>query len=382
MKGSKVRKPLPIIALFILSVSICAAASGGFTPLFNGRNLDGWVVEGEAAGFEVKDGCIHSEGGKGGFAIRTDQQFGNYIMRMDWMLSQTGNSGVFVRYDPKAPGKIEAQLLAPWTPYRDDLHCTGSLYGYVPANPRPDETTLRWRKIEIRAEYKTISVYIDGVKTSKGNCETVPGLKGCPLVGYIGMQDSHTGPGEWVKFRSIEVKDLDQDPFFVMKGLISEDAEIRQLALDAAVNLGPRMMGYLLPMLPRAKKENARLFETVITRVTNNASAPKADDQLEVREMLIRRLYAVGANDRRDKVLAAGLLGIIGQADARTVHVLKSAVLNGGPTGEAALEAMQLIPGKAMTDGLADLVSRVDASRRPAVVLALESRHDTKSPGD
>ncbi len=372
------RRLLPIITLFLISIAMCAAGSGGFTPLFNGKNLDGWVVERDPAGFEVRDGCIHSEGGKGGFAIRTDRQFANFILRMDWMLSKTGNSGVFIRYDAKAPDKIEAQLLAPWTPYRDDLHCTGSLYGYVPANPRPDETTLRWRKIEIRARYKTISVFIDGMKTCEADYEKVPALKGFPLTGYIGMQDSHTGPGEWVKFRNIEIKDLDQDPFFVMKGLVSKDSEIRQSALDAAVKLGPRMMGHLFPMLPKAKPENAKIFETAITRITNNESAPKAAGQAEVREMLIRRLYAESPNDRRDKVLAARLLGTIGQSDGRTVHVLKLTVLNGGPAGDAALDSMQMIPGKAMTEALTDLVSRVDASRRPAVVQALGAR----SPGN
>lgn len=355
---------------------MCAAASGGFTPLFDGKTLDGWVVERDPAGFEVRDGCIHSEGGKGGFAIRTSRQYANFILRMDWMLSKTGNSGVFVRYDPKAPRKIEAQLLAPWTPYRDDLHCTGSLYGYVPANPRPDETTERWRKIEIRAQYKTITVLIDGVKTSEADCEKVPELKGFAPRGYIGMQDSHTGPGEWVKFRNIEVKDLDQDPFFVLKGLISGDAEIRRFALDVAVKLGPRMAAYLLPMLPNARPENAKLFETVITRVANNASAPRAAGQAEVRDMLIRRLYAVGANDRRDKVLAAKLLGTVGQNDAGTANALQMTVTKCGPAGDAALDSMRVIPGKAMTDAMVRMVSWVDASKRPAVVLALGARRD------
>lgn len=378
MKGSEVKKSISIIALLVL-VSMCAAASGGYTPLFNGKTLDGWVVERDPAGFEVRDGCIHSEGGKGGFAIRTEKQYANFILRMDWMLSKTGNSGVFVRYDASAPSKIEAQLLAPWTPYRDNLHCTGSLYGYVPANPRPDETTERWRKIEIRAQYKTISVFIDEVKTSEADYEKVPALKGFALSGYIGMQDSHTGPGEWVKFRNIEVRDLDQDPLFVLKGLVSRDVEIRQTALDAAVKLGPRMAAYLLPMLPNAKPENAKVFGTVLTRIANNASAPEAADQAEIRAMLIRRLYAVGANDRRDKVLAARLLGIVGQNEAGTVNALEMAVLKGGPTGDAALDSMRVIPGKAMTDAMVRMVSWVDASKRPAVVLALGARRDTSA---
>ncbi len=92
--------------------------------------------------------------------------------------------------------------------------------------------------------------------------------------------------------------------------------------------------------------------------------------------MLIRRLYAVGANDRRDKVLAAKLLGTIGQNDAGTANALQMTVTKCGPAGDAALDSMRVIPGKAMTDAMVRMVSWVDASKRPAVMLALGARRD------
>lgn len=329
-----------------------AAASDGFVPIFNGKDLTGWVVGGNPEGFRVVDGCMHSDGGKGGNWIRTEKLYGNYVMRLEWMLSKTGNSGIFVRSGADRPG-FEVQLLAPWTPYRDDLHCTGSIYGHVPANPRPDETTLRWRTAEIRAEWKHVEASIDGVVTSKADYDKVETMKGMALMGYAGMQDSHTGPGEWVKFRNIEIKDLDQDPTFVAKGLVSSDSDIRKAAYDAAVRLGPPMVDSLLDIVRRRVPAHAHAAEMALSRVVAQASAPGAQKQANsVRDALLSRLEIAGEKDASECVLAARMLGIIGREDERTIKALSALVAGGGHVSEAAVAAMQRIPGGRMAEAL------------------------------
>jgi len=59
------------------------------------------------------DGCIHSDGGKGGEWIHTARQYGNFILRLEWMLSQVGNSGVFIRHGTPAGGGRGKACLAP-----------------------------------------------------------------------------------------------------------------------------------------------------------------------------------------------------------------------------------------------------------------------------
>jgi len=372
---------LYIIVLLIL----CAASTfavgrpDGFVSLFNGKSLDGWTVMGDKAGFQVADGCILSEGGKGGSWIRYDKPFANFILRMEWMLSKVGNSGIFIRSWEKSPG-VEIQLLAPWTPYRDDLHCTGSLYGFVPVSNRPDETPLHWRKIEITCAYKHVTVAIDGIKCTEADYDQVPSMKDLPLTGYVGMQDSHTGPGEWVKFRNIQIKDLDRDPAFVASGLTSSDPAIRKVAYDATLRLGPPMAPLLLDILSRDEPIPAHAARMALFYIVGQASAPGARRQAsEVRKALLTRLSGKGDLNGQARTASAQLLGIIGADERRTVDTLKKALLEGGSVSAAALEALQRIPGRRATDVLIDVLRRNDAPDRAAVALALGARKDLRA---
>src|SRR5437016_3707859 len=49
----------------------------GFVSLFNGKDLAGWVVKGKAAGWQVKDGVLRSEGAKGGDWLRSEKEYGD-----------------------------------------------------------------------------------------------------------------------------------------------------------------------------------------------------------------------------------------------------------------------------------------------------------------
>jgi len=53
------------IALAVVS-SVALAQAAPFVPLFNGKTLDGWVVENsDGANFSVRDGVLHVEGPQG-----------------------------------------------------------------------------------------------------------------------------------------------------------------------------------------------------------------------------------------------------------------------------------------------------------------------------
>src|SRR5689334_24666924 len=77
----------------------------GFVPLFNGKDLAGWVVKGKPEGWQVtKDGILRSEGGKGGEWLRSEKEYDDFILKVEWKVSKDGNSGVFLRVpDKEAP---------------------------------------------------------------------------------------------------------------------------------------------------------------------------------------------------------------------------------------------------------------------------------------
>src|SRR5271163_3826965 len=57
----------------------------GFKPLFNGKNLAGWVlVNTPAKTFYVKDKEIITTGVPTGY-LRTDKMYENFIMEFEWM---------------------------------------------------------------------------------------------------------------------------------------------------------------------------------------------------------------------------------------------------------------------------------------------------------
>jgi hypothetical protein len=86
--------------------------------MFNGRDLDGWVnVNCAPETWGVKDGVITCTGKPTG-ALRTAQQYENFILEAEWRhLTSGGNSGIFIWGSPiAAPGVpflrgIEVQVL-------------------------------------------------------------------------------------------------------------------------------------------------------------------------------------------------------------------------------------------------------------------------------
>src|SRR5438309_10050601 len=98
------QRHLPLIALLALTLSSGARADDdGFRPLFNGTDLTGWVnVNCHPSTFFVKDGMVITTGRPTGF-LRTDRQYENFILEMDWFhvnTKEVGNSGLFVWGDP------------------------------------------------------------------------------------------------------------------------------------------------------------------------------------------------------------------------------------------------------------------------------------------
>lgn len=161
-----------------------------------------------------------------------------------------------------------------------------------------------------------------------------------------------------------------------VSGLASDDPAARRAAFDAAVRLGAPMVAPLLDMIQRGGAAEKHTAEMALARVVANASAPGAEEAAKVRDGLLGRLETGKDNAAADRVCAARLLGIIGQADRRTADALKKAALTGGPVSAASLEAMQRIPGRPMTDALTEALRRADAAQRAAIVLALGARKD------
>lgn len=261
-----------IIGLGII-LPVIAQSPQGFSTMFNGKDLSGWVMPGEVPGFKVEDGIMVAVPSKGS-DIFSEKEYGNFIFRFEYLLSEVGNSGVLIRCDTVNPWGtgVEVQLLAPWTPYRNDLHCTGSIYGHVAVTNRPDETTGKWHEMEINCDRKVITISVDGKIATKANIDSVKSMQDKHLQGVIGIQSNHSKKGEFAHFRNLGLWNLDADPGYVAAGFYDNDARVRKQAWKAAEELGAPMTDYLVLMLSgeniRAQAGARQVLFNMMAKVT------------------------------------------------------------------------------------------------------------------
>jgi hypothetical protein len=203
-------------------------AADGFKPMFNGKNLDGWVnVNCAPETFVAKGAEVITTGTPTGF-LRTERQYENFVLEMDWMhvnTKEVGNSGLFVWGDPlPAVGTgytrgIEVQVLVNLE-YRDKktnavtATSHGDLFSIWGATCTPDRPhPLGWARClpnENRAKgggewnhYKVTAD--DGTIKLEVNGKEVSGVSKCnPRKGYLALESE----GAECHFKNMRIKEL------------------------------------------------------------------------------------------------------------------------------------------------------------------------------
>lgn len=276
MQIEKTMKNFLAVMLILGSV----AYGNDFVSMFNGKDLSGWsMMPDKAPTFSVVDGLLDTRYVRKGSDLFTQDHYANYIFRFEYMLSKDGNSGVLIRCDPKNPWGTgaEIQLLAPWTPYRDDLHCTGSIYGIVAVTNRPDETVDIWHTMEIRLDRNLIDILVDGKLTTHADLSKLKAFNDKWISGTIGLQSNHSKKGTTVRFRNLMIRNLDQEQDYVLKGLNHVDERFRVQAIGAAVKLGAVMVAPLARMMDGGDVMSSTTSKQALFDIVAAASAPQGD---------------------------------------------------------------------------------------------------------
>ena len=195
-----------------------ARAEDAAVPMFNGKDLTGWVnVNCGPKTFTVRDECIVTDGRPTGF-LRTENQYENFVLEMDWMHTNTkevGNSGLFVWGDPlPAVGTgytrgIEVQVLVnletDWATSHGDLF---SIWGAKckPDRPHPkgyarclpSERRCKgggeWNHYKVIAQDGSIKLHVNGKEVS--------GVSECnPRKGYLALESE----GAECRFKNLTI---------------------------------------------------------------------------------------------------------------------------------------------------------------------------------
>jgi hypothetical protein len=179
----------------------------GWVSLFNGKDLTGWKsLASSKAKWEVKDGVLGGSGDTG-YLFNDGTSYENFHLRVEAMINDGGNSGVFFRapFGPTTPQGhpafgYEAQINIT----HKDPHKTGSLYlanKIVAGLPKTLTELDKWFTLEVIANGPHVVVKVNGSVTANF-IDLAVGVRS----GRIALQvlDAATT----IKFRKIEIKEL------------------------------------------------------------------------------------------------------------------------------------------------------------------------------
>jgi hypothetical protein len=219
-------RALVSIALLIGSAaSLRAAEASRSLALFNGRDFDGWTIDGPSEGitqpdgrpvWSVRDGEIVCEGNRWSFLRYERQRFGDFALHVEFVMAPKGNSGVGLRTGPVDMTAVqttrpscyayEIQLLddagQPPSPFS-----SGSLYRYVAPNENAMKPAGEWNTLDVTCRGPVIEVVLNGRKIQHFDQTTLADTVGKPLVGHVCLQNH----GHHVRFRNVRIRPLGTD---------------------------------------------------------------------------------------------------------------------------------------------------------------------------
>ncbi|MCS7224881.1 MAG: DUF1080 domain-containing protein [Armatimonadetes bacterium] len=176
----------------------------GFVPIFNGKDLSGLVPfldpnardADPAKTFTVRNGVLVISGHPNGY-IRTEKEFGDFILRFEYQMMAEGNSGVFLMVPPDQiwPRGVEFQL---W--FKEVGRIFGVAGGRVDGGAvlqRPAKPIGQWNTYEIINWNGFVATVINGHLVAVGaNAE--------PRKGHLIFQSE----GVEIRFRNIRIRPL------------------------------------------------------------------------------------------------------------------------------------------------------------------------------
>ncbi len=211
----------------------------GWVLLFDGKTSEGWRGVNKdyfPSGWAIVDGTLHCKGsGKGeagahdGGDVLYDKEFSNFILKLEWKISEGGNSGIFylgqeVEGWPIWKTAPEMQVLDNAKHPdsflgKDGNRKAGSLYDLIPAKPQNAKPAGEWNSVEIVVYKGTVVHKMNGEIVLEYHLWTddwdklvsgskFPGLNPdwhkVAEKGYVAVQDH----GDDVWYRNIKIKEL------------------------------------------------------------------------------------------------------------------------------------------------------------------------------
>jgi len=200
-----------------------AQKADGWKLLFDGKSFTGWHAATSIKNWAIQDGTIAAVPDKGDYLI-TDEQYGNFVLSVDFKEDTSTNSGVFLRRPLKSSNGcrgIECQIYYKKNGPETGKHACGGIYDAVAPSKDMCKGPGVWQNMTITCCDNIIKVALNGEQVSTMNLDewTVAGkapdgsknkftvaYKDMPRIGQIALQNHNTK----VWFKNIKIKPLDK----------------------------------------------------------------------------------------------------------------------------------------------------------------------------
>ncbi len=194
-----------LAGIFLLLVSM-SFIPGGKEPklnkIFNGKNLDGWVVPENNIWWTIHDGILtaKSDPDKKGSILWTEKKYKDFIFQTDFRFGDgTVDSGIFIRTD-----KEQIQLGISGSLKRD-MTCSPYIAGKgYPVEAKNIKKLLKphdWNTVKVKAVGNKYTVWLNGEEVMTYDSETAV------EKGPIGLQ-LHPNREMQIDFKNIKLAEL------------------------------------------------------------------------------------------------------------------------------------------------------------------------------
>ena len=188
----------------ILSIIIQGVILAQSEPIFNGKDLSGWIIYGTEKWY-VEDGLLVCESGpdKEYGYLGTEKEYGDFALTLEFRQGADGNSGVFFR------SSIEGTKIAGWqVEVAPPGSNTGGIYesygrGWlIKPDPELDKFLKfgQWNTMKIHVEGDLVETWLNGNKMIALQDEKIGKAKG-----KIALQ-IHSGGGIKVQWRNLNIR--------------------------------------------------------------------------------------------------------------------------------------------------------------------------------
>ena len=176
------------------------------TTIFNGKNLDGWTIQGTEKWYD-EDGVLICESGpdKEYGYLTTNNFYDDFILELDFKQEADGNSGIFIR------STVEGTKISGWqVEVAPPGFFTGGIYesygrGWlIKPEPKKDKALKmgEWNHMKIKVKGNQITSWLNGQKMIHLKDDQIGNGKGA-----IALQ-IHSGGGIKVNWKNIQVTEL------------------------------------------------------------------------------------------------------------------------------------------------------------------------------